>query len=108
MAESTVPVSRDTEAKLARIAARTGQGVGEVVAAAVEAYEARLFFAEMDETYAVLEADFKEWNAYMADLTAWIDAGEGQQAFEGPQAFEAAHVFEAPQAFEAPQVVVEE
>jgi len=75
MAESTVPISRDIEAKLARIASRTGQSVGDVVAAAVEAYEARLFFAEMDETYAVLEADFREWNAYMADLTAWIDAG---------------------------------
>lgn len=72
MAESTVPMSQDTEAKLVRIAARTGQSVGDVLLAAVEAYEARLFFAEMDETYAVLEADFREWNAYMADLTEWI------------------------------------
>lgn len=76
MADSTVPVSPDTEAKLARIAERTGQDVGDVLLAAVEAYEARLFFEEMDETYAVLEADFREWNAYMADLSEWIGEGE--------------------------------
>ncbi|MBN1171395.1 MAG: ribbon-helix-helix protein, CopG family [Micromonosporaceae bacterium] len=82
MAESTVPVSKDTEAKLARIAARTGLSVGDVVLAAVEAYEARLFFEEMDETYAVLEADFREWNAYMADLTEWIGDAEPEEQVE--------------------------
>ena len=83
MADSTVPVSPDIEAKLARIALRTGQSVSDVILAAVEAYEARLFFAEMDETYAVLEADFREWNAYMADLSEWIDAGEATAYLEG-------------------------
>jgi hypothetical protein len=82
MADATVPVSPETEAKLARIALRTGLSVGDVILAAVEAYEARLFFAEMDETYAVLEADFREWNAYMADLTQWIGTGESQ-AYQG-------------------------
>lgn len=76
MAESTVPMSPDTEASLARIIGRTGLSIGEIIHEAVEAYESRLFFAEMDETYAVLEADFREWNAYMADLTAWIGAVE--------------------------------
>ncbi|MBT8227712.1 MAG: hypothetical protein HKP61_14360 [Dactylosporangium sp.] len=76
MAEPTVPVSPEIEAKLARIAARTGQSLGDALFAAVEGYEARLFFEEMDETYAVLEADFREWNAYMADLTEWIGEPE--------------------------------
>jgi predicted DNA-binding protein len=76
MPETTVPVSPETEVRLSRLAERTGLKVADIVRAAVEAYEARLFFDEMDETYAVLEADFREWGAYMADLSAWIDAGE--------------------------------
>ncbi len=83
MPETTVPVSEDTEARLSLIAERTGQSVSDVLRAAVEAYEAKLFFAEMDETYAVLEADIKEWTAYMAELTEWIDAGEPQPEAEG-------------------------
>jgi hypothetical protein len=83
MADSTVPMSPEIEAKLARIALRTGQSAGDVILAAVEAYEARLFFDEMDETYAVLEADFREWNAYMADLSEWIGTGEPQPYLEG-------------------------
>jgi hypothetical protein len=72
MSESTVPVSPETEARLARIAARTGLDINDILDEALSAYESRLFFAEMDETYAVLEADFQEWNAYMANLAAWI------------------------------------
>jgi predicted DNA-binding protein len=76
MPEKTVSVSPETEAQLSRLAERTGLSVADIVRYAVEAYEARMFFDDMDETYAVLEADFKEWGAYMADLSAWIDAGE--------------------------------
>lgn len=76
MPEKTVSVTPETEAQLSRLAERTGLSIADIVRSAVEAYEARMFFDEMDETYAVLEADFKEWGAYMADLSAWIDAGE--------------------------------
>ena len=80
MTEMTVPVSQEIEARLSRIAERTGQEIPEVLQAAVEAYEARLFFSDMDEAYAVLETDFKQWGEYMAGLSAWLAPDESNAA----------------------------
>lgn len=76
MSEETVPVADETAVRIRQLATRTGKSAGEVVRAAIEAYQVKLFFAEMDDVYAVLEADFKEWGGYMADLDAWINGGE--------------------------------
>ena len=78
MEATTVVVSGETGAKLTQVAEHTGLGVAEVLEQAVEAYAARLLLAEMDAVYHTLEADFKEWGDYMADLSAWITAGDDQ------------------------------
>lgn len=77
-----IPVSAEIEMRLNSIAERTGRNVTEIIQSAVEAYEARMFLAEMNDVYDVLQADFKEWGEYMSTLSAWISGVGGDPAAE--------------------------
>ena len=67
MASTTVRVSEETHELLRKLAAATGEPMQRVLERAVENYRREQFFAELNATYARLQADPVAWEEELAE-----------------------------------------
>jgi hypothetical protein len=67
----TVRIAEATHATLAKLAEREARSMGEVLAAAVEAYRRERFFDEADAQLAALRADPVAWAEEEAERALW-------------------------------------
>jgi hypothetical protein len=66
-----IRVDQAVEKRLGEIAARTGDTMQEVVAAAVEEYERKLFWEQVNAEFAALRNDPKAWKQELDERAAW-------------------------------------
>jgi hypothetical protein len=70
-ASTTIRVPAATHARLRRLAREEGRPVGQVVAALLDDFEKRRFFAGLAEDFARLQTDPEAWAEYQAETSAW-------------------------------------
>jgi hypothetical protein len=71
MAETSIPVSETTLARLQELARRAGVSVNEALDAAVKEQHDRKFWGAVDAGYAALRADPKAWAGVEAERKLW-------------------------------------
>lgn len=68
---STIRVPATIHARLQRLAQDESRPIGQVIGALLDDYEKRLFFAQLGEDFARLQADPVAWADDEAEQTAW-------------------------------------
>jgi predicted transcriptional regulator len=71
MATTMIRVERSTHKKLRSLAERTGDSMPELIAAAVEEYERKLFWEQVNEEFTALRNDPKGWKQELEERAAW-------------------------------------
>jgi hypothetical protein len=71
MPTTMIRVERSTHKKLRSLAARTGGTMPQLVAAAVEEYERKLFWEVVNQEFATLRADAKAWKHELDERAVW-------------------------------------
>jgi predicted transcriptional regulator len=68
-----IRVEQATHKKLRALAARTGDTMPQVVAAAVEEFERMLFWERVNQEFASLRDDPRSWKHEVEERAAWDD-----------------------------------
>lgn len=68
---TTVRVTEETRDRLAALARATGTTIQSVVDEAVAAYESRLFWDQVEDSYARLHTDPRAWAEVEAERAEW-------------------------------------
>ncbi len=71
MSASTVRISEASHQMLKELAEQTGQTMMDVLSKALDAYQRKLFFEQMNAGYAELRADPKAWAEHLAEREQW-------------------------------------
>lgn len=71
MSEFTVPVSEASQRILRELVEQTGQTMSEVLDKAIDAYQRKLFFDQVNAGYAALRADPEAWAEELAERKLW-------------------------------------
>ena len=71
MATTMIRVEQATHKKLRALASRTGGTMPQLVAAAVEELERKLFWEQVNQEFALLRDDPKSWKHELAERAAW-------------------------------------
>jgi len=71
MSASTVRISEASHQMLKELAEQTGQTMMDVLSKALDAYQRKLFFEQMNAGYAELRADPKAWAEHLGDREQW-------------------------------------
>jgi hypothetical protein len=71
MSTSTVPISETAHRILLELAEQTGLTATEVLDKALDAYQRKLFFEQLNAGYAELRADPEAWAALEAERKLW-------------------------------------
>ena len=71
MATTMIRVEEKVRKKLRDLAARTGGSMQQLVADAVEEYERRLFWQQVNSEFAALRNDPKAWKQELEERAAW-------------------------------------
>ena len=71
MATTMIRVEKTTHQKLRSLAARTGGTLPQLLAAAVEEYERKLFWEQVNQEFADLPKDAKAWQHELEERALW-------------------------------------
>jgi hypothetical protein len=85
-----IRVERKVQKRLRDLAARTGESMQEVVAAAIEEYERKVFWDQVNAEFTALRSDPKAWRQELEERAKWdhtlsdgLDALESSNEGEG-------------------------
>jgi predicted transcriptional regulator len=70
-APTMIRVEQATHKKLRALASRTGETMPQLVAAAVEEFEPKLFWEQVNQEFTALRADPKAWKQELEERAAW-------------------------------------
>jgi hypothetical protein len=71
MAEQTVAISEKSYTMLQELVEQTGQTMREVLEKALQDYERKVFFEQLNAGYAALRADPEAWAEHLAERKLW-------------------------------------